>query len=166
MAKGMCIIQSNKTKKCTAKLFIQCYLVRVGSCLPGYVNSLSLLFLEVCVGVGVQSSVACDQTFVRDPPPCVIYFRGVSLGPLQHIPPCVGLLTSGRIHHRTQRAKRRGMQPKFCQVLPPTVRMKTLTIFSGVLHLLHHLRAISLIFQEFKIQSLVFKLLKDEQKII
>ena len=41
MAKGVCIIQSNKTKKYTANSFIYYYLVRVGSGIPGYVNSLS-----------------------------------------------------------------------------------------------------------------------------
>ena len=45
-------------------------------------------------------------------------FRGVGLGPWQHIPTCTGPPTSGGIHHGTQWAKRRGMQPKFCQGFP------------------------------------------------
>ena len=59
------------------------HLVLVGSGIPGEVNFLSP---PVPGGVrggggGVQGSAACNQNFVRDYPPCVMAFRGVSLGP-------------------------------------------------------------------------------------
>ena len=76
---------------------------------------------EVCLGWGgggVQGSAACDQNFSRHPPPCVLACRGFILMPLKFIPPCVGPLNSGGIHHGTQRSKRRGMQPNFCQGFP------------------------------------------------
>ena len=41
MAKGMCLIQRNKTKKYTENSLISNYLVQVGSGLPVYANPLS-----------------------------------------------------------------------------------------------------------------------------
>ena len=80
MSKGMCLIQSNKTNKCTTNSFIYYYLVRVGSGLPRYANSLST---PVPVGIhgGVQGYAPSDQKLSRDCPPCVMACRGVSLGP-------------------------------------------------------------------------------------
>ena len=40
MAKGVCLIQSNKTKRYNVNSFIYYYLVQVGSGLPGQVNFL------------------------------------------------------------------------------------------------------------------------------
>ena len=68
MDKGMCLIQSNKTKKGWAVVY------------PDTSTPSLPLCLEVCVG-RVQVSAACDQNFVRDSPPCVMAFRGVILGP-------------------------------------------------------------------------------------
>ena len=81
MAKGMCIIQSTKTKRYTANSFISYYIFLVGGGLPSYVNFLSLPVPGGMRGGGVQGSAACNQNFVRDTPPCVMAFRGVSLGP-------------------------------------------------------------------------------------
>ena len=65
MAKVMCIIQINKTKKCTAKSFIYYYLVQVGSGLPGYANSLSPLVTGgMCVGGGSRA----PQPVTKIPP--------------------------------------------------------------------------------------------------
>ena len=84
MAKGICLIQSNKTNNYNANSFIYFYLVRVGSGLPGYISSLSPPVPGgICEGVGVQGSAACDQNFVMYPPPLCDGVQGVQSGGLK-----------------------------------------------------------------------------------
>ena len=86
MAKGICLIQSNKTNNYNANSFIYFYLVRVGSGLPGYISSLSPPVPGgICEGVGVQGSAACDQKFVMYPPPLVWWRSGGLVWGLENI---------------------------------------------------------------------------------
>ena len=80
MAKEVCIIKSNKTKRYTVNSSIYYYLVHFGSGLPGYFNFLSPPVPGGMRG-GVQGSAACDQNSVRDSATCVMALWGVSLGP-------------------------------------------------------------------------------------
>ena len=81
MAKAMCLIQSNKTKKCTANSFIYYYLVRVGSVLPGYVNFLSSPVPGGMRGGGSRASQPVTKIYLGIPPLFVMAFRGGILGP-------------------------------------------------------------------------------------
>ena len=77
MAKGVRLIQSNKNKNFNANSFIYYYLVRVGSGLPGYVNSLSPHVPGGMRGGGGGSRAPQPVTefLLGIPPPCVMAFR-------------------------------------------------------------------------------------------
>ena len=117
MAKYMSLIQINKTNNFTENSFIYYYLVRVGSGLLVYANSLSPPVPGVMWrgGPGLRT---LWPIFFRYSPPWLMACRGIILGRWQHIPPCAGAPDQWGYTSWDPAGQEGGMQPYFSRDSP------------------------------------------------